>query len=240
MAKTWIWVPVVRGPLWNGDSPGYHVQLNGPTAINPLTGMVDAPPDPVDIITSIVPEDRDRRTAAHGHCCVKHAKALIDVEDRPRCTNEVPESAVSIEDRLMVALMEAEGKPSEMQRILERAANVMTTTDGRRMGARLITQARLRKLPEAKADSLTRNLELEGALQAIEIERACAELNVIPTADELAGTYAWVRLDRAADPRAYFDHHPKFTRWVADRATPGRYFALAARTTSVPPVVITR
>ena len=108
------------------------------------------------------------------------------------------------------------------------------------MGARLLTQARYRKLPEVKVDSLTRTLELDDALQANEIERACAELNVIPTADELAGTYAWVRLDRAADPRAYFDHHPKFTRWVADRATPGRYFALAARTTSVPPVVITR
>ena len=239
MAKTWIWAPVVLGPLFDGDDASHHVQLNGPTTINPLTGMVDPPTTPVRF-TSIIPEDRDSRSATYGQCCVSHAKVRIAVEDRPRCTNEVPESAVSIEDRLMVALMEAEGQPSEMQRILERAANVMTTADGRRMGARLLTQARYRKLPEAKADSLTRTLELDDALQANEIERACAELRIIPTDDELAGTYAWVRLAREADPRAYFDHHPKFTRWVADRATPGRYFALAARTTSIPPVVITR
>ena len=238
----WAWFPIAFGYITADEShaPGSRVHLNGTTVPNEHTGLVPPMPDLVGVITSIVPENRDTKSALHGRPCVKHAKALIDERDRARCTNEVPESAVSLEDRMMVALMEAEGQPSTQQKILEGAANAMTTAAGKDMGARLLTQARLRKLPEAKADSLTKNLELEGALQAIEVERACAEVNITPTADELAGYYAWVRLDKAADPKKYFDQHPKFTRWAIDKDTPGRYLALAAKTSSIPPVVITR
>jgi len=112
-----------------------------------LRGTVDPSPDPV-AFTSIVPENRDSRTAEHGRCYVKHAKALIDERDRPRCTNEVPESAVSIEDRLMVELSLLEGDDAKVEAVFDREKQTATvsTPEGKEMAARLLKQMTFRRL----------------------------------------------------------------------------------------------
>ena len=155
MARIWIWAPVVRGPLFEDDDAGYHVQLNGPTTVNPLTGTVDPPHDAVSWYESTVPENRDSKTAEHGHCYVRHTKALIDEADRERCTNEVAEKDVPDEDRLMIELSLLEGNDLAIEGVFEREklAATVITPDGKDMTERLLTQLKYRNL---KPDAETR------------------------------------------------------------------------------------
>ena len=147
MADIWIWLPVVYGPVSDTVGPGFHVQENGPTTINPLTGTVDPPHDVVPW-SCIIPENRDSKSALHGHCYVRFAKALIDERDRERCTNEVAERDVPREDRLMVELSLLEGDDAKVEAVFDREKQTATvsTPEGKDMAARLLKQMTFRRL----------------------------------------------------------------------------------------------
>jgi len=145
---TWIWLPVVFGPVAHGEEDScYHVQFNGPTTVNPITGTVDPSTTPV-AYSAIIPENRDSKSAQHGHCFVTHGKALIDEADRARCTNEVAEKDVPIEDRLMVELAQLEGDDAKVEAVFDREKQTATvsTPEGKEMAARLLKQMTFRRL----------------------------------------------------------------------------------------------
>ena len=145
---TWIWLPVVFGPVAHGEEDScYHVQFNGPTTVNPITGTVDPSTTPV-AYSAIIPENRDSKSAQHGHCFVTHGKALIDEADRARCTNEVAEKDVPIEDRLMVELAQLEGDDAKVEAVFDREKQTATvsTPEGKDMAARLLKQMTFRRL----------------------------------------------------------------------------------------------
>ena len=159
---TWIWLPVVFGPVAHGEEDScYHVQFNGPTTVNPITGTVDPSTTPV-AYSAIIPENRDSKSAQHGHCFVTHGKALIDEADRARCTNEVAEKDVPIEDRLMVELAQLEGQDALVEAVFEREklAATVTSPDGKEMTTRLLTQMKLRRLSVAAEARIKESLDI--------------------------------------------------------------------------------